>query len=170
MRILIAGCVLAVVTFGQQAPDTAAQREAMKKLSFLVGKWTGEASILSNPSGPFKVNQTEEVQYKLDGLILLIEGTGRNQKTGEIQFRALATVAYDDAARTYQFRAYNDGRYLDTEMKAPENGFEWGYKAGPVNVRFVMHLDKNGDWVEVGDVVIGDQPPRRMLELKVHRQ
>ncbi len=41
-------------------------------------------------------------------------------------FRALATVSYDDAAGVYHFRAYNEGSYLDTELKVAVNGFEWG--------------------------------------------
>jgi hypothetical protein len=50
-------------------------------------------------------------------LVLLIEGTGRNPDSGEVMFRALATVAYDDVAGVYHFRAYNEGSYLDTGLK-----------------------------------------------------
>ena len=53
-----------------------------------------------------KVKQTEQVTYKLDGLVLLIEGTGRNPDSGDVMFRALATVSYDEAAGVYHFRAY----------------------------------------------------------------
>jgi len=57
-------------------PDLDAQRAAMKKLDFLVGKWAGEARMLRGPGEPVVMKQTEEVQYKLDGLVLLIEGVG----------------------------------------------------------------------------------------------
>lgn len=34
------------------------------------------------PNRTIKVEQTDEVSYKLDGLVLLIEGTGRNRTAG----------------------------------------------------------------------------------------
>jgi hypothetical protein len=156
--------------YGQPPSDLAEQKAAMQKLAFLVGKWSGEASVIRGPGGPLKVLQTEEVQFKLDGLVLLIEGTGRNPATGARMFSALATVAYDTATKTYRFRAYNEGRYLDTELKVPDQGFEWGYKTDAVSVRFVMHLNDKGEWVETGEATIGNSPPRKTLEMTVRRQ
>ena len=141
----------------------------MKKLAFLVGTWTGEATTV-RPNQTIKVRQTEQVSYKLDGLVLLIEGTGRNPDSGEVMFRALATVSYDAAAGVYHFRAYNDGSYLDTELKVPDRGFEWGYKAGPAQIAFVMRLNDAGDWVETGDVTVGNTPAQRFFDMTVRKQ
>ena len=142
----------------------------MKKLGFLVGKWSGGATASRGPNETVKVTQTEEVQFKLGGLVLLIEGTGRNPDTAEVRFNALATISYDETAKVYRFRAYNDGRYLDTDLKVPDNGFEWGYKAGPADVRFVMRLNDKGEWVETGDVKVGDNPPQRTFEMTLRKQ
>ena len=122
------------------------------------------------PIKPIRVKPTEQVAYKLDGLILLIEGTGRNPDSGEVLFRALATVAYDDFAGVYRFRAYNDGSYMDTELNVPENGFEWGYKSGPVQIAFVMKLNGTGDWVETGNAARGDGPAQKFFEMTVRKQ
>lgn len=154
----------------QPQPDLAAQREAMKKLAFLVGTWSGDAGVVRGPGEPLKVRQTEDVKYKLNGLLLLIEGTGRNPDTGDAVFNALAIISYDDTAGVYHFRAFNDGRYLDTELKVSEKGFEWGYKAGPAAVRFVMRLNEKGEWVETGDISMGTNPPRKTFEMTVRRQ
>src|SRR5262245_34320645 len=117
---------VAAVTCAQpQPPNLAVQREAMKKLEFLIGKWSGEASGVKGRGATFRVQQSEDVQYKLDGLVMLVEGTGRDAATGNVSFRALATISYDDAAAQYRIRAYNDGRYLDTELKVLDKGFEW---------------------------------------------
>ncbi|HEV8146149.1 MAG TPA: hypothetical protein VGP79_07210, partial [Bryobacteraceae bacterium] len=75
----------------------------------------------------------------------------------------------DDAAKIYRFRSHNDGRFLDTELKVKEKGFEWGYTAGPAVVKFVMKINDKGEWYEVGDVTIGAQPPRRSVELTVRK-
>ena len=85
-------------------------------------------------------------------------------------FRALATVSYDDAAGVYHFRAYNDGSYLDTELKVPDRGFEWGYKAGPAQIAFAMKLNDTGDWVETGDVTVGNTPAQRFFDMTVRKQ
>ena len=169
MKSARVGCLFAFASLalGQQGPDTAAQKEAMKKLAFLVGKWEGDASVVTQ-KGPVKVRQTEQVQYKLDGLVLVVEGTGRDPQKGDIVFQAFATIAYDDAAKSYRFRSYNDGRYLDTELKVVDGGFEWGYQAGPAKVQFTMKID-SGAWVETGEVTMGANPPRKTLEMTVRK-
>ena len=167
---LLCWFALAFTVFAQQQrPNVKAQGEAMKKLAFLVGTWTGDATT-ARSNQKIKVKQTEEVSYKLDGLVLLIEGTGRNPESGEVMFRALATVSYDDAAGVYHFRAYNDGSYLDTELKVPDRGFEWGYKAGPAQIAFVMKLNDAGDWVETGDATVGNTPAQRFFDMTVGKQ
>lgn len=55
-----------------RVPDLEVQREAMKKLGFLVGKWAGEARLLRGPGEWAELLQTEEAQFKLDGLVLVI--------------------------------------------------------------------------------------------------
>jgi uncharacterized protein DUF1579 len=97
-------------------PDLDAQRAAMKKLAFLVGKWSGEVRMFRGPGEPAVIAQTEEVQYKLDGLVLLIEGVGR--ASGGPALQALGVVSYDDETGTYPMRAFNDGRFLETEGSA----------------------------------------------------
>lgn len=171
LRILLVFTMALFLSAAQapSGPNLAAQREAMKKLDFMPGKWTGEASIYRGPGEPIKILQTEEVQYKLDGLILLVEGTGRDTN-GKIVFRALATIAYDDAAKQYRFRSYNDGRYLDTDLKVNDNGWEWGYAVGQGRARFTMRLNGRDEWTETGEFLMGDNPPRKTIEMKVRRE
>jgi hypothetical protein len=171
MRIILLCCFTLVWSaFAQpQRPNVAAQREAMKKLAFLLGTWTGDASTM-RPNQSIKVKQTEQVSYKLDGLVLLIEVTGRNPDSGDIVFRALATVSYDDGAGVYHFRAYNDGSYLDTELKVPENGFEWGIQNGPAQMKFVMKLNDKGEWVETGNATVGNNPAQKFFDMTVRKQ
>jgi hypothetical protein len=169
-RTVVCSILFASLCWGQQTPNLSAQREAMKKLAYLVGKWSGGATTHRGPNEAVKVTQTEEVQFKLGGLVLLIEGTGRNPESADVMFNALATISYDEIAKVYHFRAYNDGRYLDTELKVPQNGFEWGYKAGSADVHFVMRLNDKGEWVETGDVTFGDNPPQRTFEMTLRKQ
>src|SRR5713226_5837248 len=125
-----------------------AQREAMRKLSFLAGHWSGPVTVVRGPGEALHLTQTEDVEYKLDGLVLLIEGKSTSAD-GKVLFNALATIAYDDASHTYRFRAHNDGHYLDTELSVPANGFSWSFTAGPAHIVNTMHLIGKGEWDEV---------------------
>jgi len=115
------------------------------------------------------LKQTEDVEYKLDGLVLLIEGKSTDAD-GKVRFSALATVAYDDASRTYRFRAYNEGHYLDTELSVPANGFSWSFTAGPAHIVNTMHLTGNGEWDEITEVIVGSNPPHRSVDIQLQHQ
>jgi hypothetical protein len=146
---------------------TDAQRVAMQKLSFLAGRWAGPVTIARGPGEPLHLTQTEDIAYKLDGLVLLVEGQSTDAN-GKALFSALATVAYDDATHTYHIRAYNDGHYLDTELSAVANGFSWGFTAGPAHIINTMHLNDRGEWSEVTETKVGDNPPMRSVEMTLH--
>jgi hypothetical protein len=66
-----------------QLPNLDAQRAAMKKLGFLVGEWSGEATLLRGPGLFADLSQIEVAEFKVDGLVLMIEGTGRTKTEGK---------------------------------------------------------------------------------------
>jgi len=150
------------------ASSTDAQRDAMRKLSFLAGRWSGPVTIVRGPGEPLHLTQTENVEYKLDGLVLLIEGKSTSAD-GKVMFEALATVSYDDVSHSYRFRAYHDGHYLDTELAVPANGFSWDFMAGPAHVVNTMHLNDKGAWDEVTEVTMGENPPHRSVDMHLQR-
>ena len=46
--------------------------------------------------------QTEEAQFKLDGLFLMIEGIGRTISDGQPVLQVLGIISYDDESGTYR--------------------------------------------------------------------
>ena len=155
-----------------RVPNTEEQRAAMKKLSFLVGQWSGQARMQRGQGEGMELAQTENAQYKLDGLVLLIEGTGRTVSDDKAVLQALATISYDDEAKVYRMRAYNNGRYMETEVKAAASGkgLTWGFTLGQIKTSSVLNINEKGEWTEVSEIVIGAQPPRKFLELTVRRE
>jgi len=143
----------------------------MKKLEFLIGKWTGEARVLRGPGNPVEMIQTEEAQYKLDGLILLIEGVGRAKSDGKPALHALGMVSWDDESETFRMRAFNDGRFLETEVKLLDNGngIAWGFALGEIKTSSVLRINECGQWTELGELTIGSQAPIQFMELTVSR-
>jgi len=66
-------------------------------------------------------------------------------------------------------RAYNDGRWLETEVKLAEDGraVTWGFSFGEIRTSSLLRINENGEWTELGELTIGSQPPRKFMELTV---
>jgi hypothetical protein len=154
-----------------RVPDLNAQRAAMKKLGFLVGKWDGQARLLHGPGEWIDLHQSEEAQYKLDGLILVIEGVGRTKSDGHSLLQALGVISFDDETATYRIRAFNDGRFLESEVKLldPDKAITWGFALGQVTTKSVLRVNESGEWTEVAEIKIGSEPLKTLLELTVRR-
>ena len=150
-------------------PDLKVQLEAMGRLSFLVGEWAGEASVLRGPGHFVELVQTESAQFKADGLVLMIEGIGTAKADGSVALMALGLISFDDAAGVYRMRAFNDGRWLETEVVLGEGqSMSWGFALGAIRTRTVLTV-KNGEWTERGEITFGDRAPVRMMDLVVRR-
>ncbi len=149
-----------------RVPDLEAQRVAMKKLSFLVGKWAGEARLLRGPAESVELLQTEDACYKLNGLILVIEGVGRTKSGGRPVLQAFGIISYDDEIAAYRMRAFNDGRFLETQVKLLEEGkgMTWGFTLGDIRTNSVLRINENGEWTELSEISIGPEPPKKILE------
>jgi hypothetical protein len=155
-----------------RVPDLGAQRAAMKKLSFLVGDWIGQARVLRGPGDPAELVQTETAQYKLDGLLLMIEGVGRTKSGGQLALQALGLISFDDEAKTYYMRSFNDGRFLETAVTLQEEGREltWGFALEEIRTKSVLRINDKGEWTELHEIAIGSRPPKKLMEITVHRQ
>ena len=174
MKFLISCIALCIPCAAQvsRVPDLEAQRAAMKKLDFVIGKWTGEARLFRGPGEPLVLIQTEEAQYKLDGLVLVIEGVGRTKADSKLTLQALGIISYNDESGTYHMRAFNDGRFLETDMGLLDHGkgITWGFAFGQIRTSSVMRVTAGGDWTELTEIAIGSEPPRKYMELKVSPQ
>jgi hypothetical protein len=115
--------------------------------------------------------QTESAHFKLDGLILMIEGVGRTKTDGEVSLQALGLISFDDEAGTYKMWAFNDGRWLETEVKLGDGGnsMSWGFALGQFKMATVLRINENGEWTEHGEITIGEGSPQKMMDLKVRR-
>lgn len=154
-----------------QAPDLNVQRSAMKKLDFLVGDWSGEMRIQRGPGEPIELIQTELAQYKLDGLVLTIEGTGKAKSTGQVHLQALGIISYDDDGKSYRLRVFNDGRFLEAELMLSDKGqgMSWGFALGDIRTNSVMRINDRGEWTELHEILMGSQEPKKLMDVVVRR-
>src|SRR5438128_986619 len=106
-------------------PPADAQRDAMKKLDFLVGQWKGEGWSEFVPGQRRTFKGTETVQSKLDGLLLTADGLHRGQIGGKgeevVVHNAFGLVSYDGKAKRYRFQGFTTrGNHEDTEAKVTD--------------------------------------------------
>lgn len=136
-----------------QRPDFSAKcKEEMKKLSYLAGDWKGEA-VIKNQGGQMTVVQTEHIEWKLNGLVLAIEGTGHEQE--KISFHAFALVNFDPSDQQFKLKSYvKEGFSTNAYFKVlEENKFEWGFDIPTGGKsRYTMVLDPvKKTWHETGE-------------------
>jgi len=148
--------IIAALTSAQlfaQPRDFSEQcKTEMQKLSYFVGDWKGTA-VVQTRNGPLTVNQTEHIEWKLDGVLLSIEGTGR--ESDKITFNALAFINFDPYSQQYKFRSYlKEGYATDAYFKiTAENKFEWGFDiptGGKVKYSIALDPAKKS-WYELGE-------------------
>jgi hypothetical protein len=149
----------------------AAQREAMKKLDFLVGEWKGEGWMEFAPGQRRAFKGTEVAQSKLGGLLLTIEGLHRGQAGGKAEevtvHNAFAVVSYDDKAKRYHFQAYTArGGHEVAEAEVTGGQLVWGMKVPQFGeVRYTIKRDDKGRWFEVGEVSQIGKEWRKFFEM-----
>ena len=144
----------------------------MDKLRFLIGTWSGQARIWQELDRSVDLIQTEKVTYKLDGLILLIEGVGKNKSDSKFMLQALGLISYNDEAGVYRMRAFNDGRWLESNVLLDNSGkgLHWGFTIGQIKTDSTLKINENGDWTEFHQLKVGPQPSRKFMQITVKRQ
>jgi len=102
-------------------------------------------------------------------LVLMIEGVGRTKSDNKPALQALGLITFDDATGSYRVRAYNDGRWLETEVKLLDDGRSatWGFSLGEIATKSVGRINEKGEWTEVTEITIGARPPQKLIELVV---
>nr|AFG17171.1 hypothetical protein [uncultured bacterium] len=154
--MLLAAIFLAFsVSFGQidqeaQERVIEAQRAEMKKLDIGMGKWEGSGWM---QQGPEKQTFTgiENVQRKLGGLAILVEGKFTNQQNVVIH-ETLAVISYNTKNKTYDFSTYlASGLKGIYELTSTADGWQWHIPFTGGKIRYTTKLTTD-TWFETGEM------------------
>ncbi len=143
----------------------------MQKMHWMVGKWEGTAVIEMGPGKSMTVNQSEDIQTKLDGLVFTIEGIGTEK--GKEVFHAFAVLSYDPNAKKFLMRAFTgEGHYVDAETSLNEKTFIWIYQDPRLGkVRYTINFAEQDKWHEVGEFSRDEGKTwHKFIELKLNRK
>jgi len=157
-----------------QMPDfgKAEQLAEMKKLDWMIGEWKGTGTSQMGPgqSGTSQVH--EEIEKRLDGLALLVEGVGmrRNAEGADTKVHhAMAVLRWSPACKCYRLMSQTmHGSFVDAEMRVmPDASVVWGFKTGAAEMRYtIRHTDKDQghevgemnrdgkDWVKIFEMTL----------------
>lgn len=161
--------LLCTFATAQQPPNTReAQVAAMKKLSGMIGTWSGSGWTQLGPNDRRESTVTESIQPKLDGLLLVIDGVGKNS-TGQIVHQALGVMSYDPDKSGYKFAAYTkEGRSVIADANFEGNNFIWGFDTSRGSIRYTVTLTEN-EWIEVGERSADKTTWQKFFEMKLKR-
>lgn len=137
-----------------QAPDHSADvRAALERLPISAGVWDGEAWFQRGPGAPDTVLVHERVEDRLEGMVMLIEGTGRQKSTGEVVHHAFATLGWDPAASEYRMTAWlANGNRVDADTELADGVFTWAFDVpGGPRIRYRIVRPEPGVWQEDGE-------------------
>jgi hypothetical protein len=168
-------CLLSSTGFSQNTES--GQLTEMKKLSFLLGQWKGDGYFEYAPGQRRTFTETENVQAKLGGLMIVFEGSGQSKPaSGEevTVHSALGLARYDDQSKAFRWQAYRADRgsvlAIDTPADVGNQTLQWGYQDNPHGqVRFSIKLDEKGDWFEVGEISSDGQTWKKFMEMTLQR-
>jgi hypothetical protein len=165
--------VVAVVSaFAADQPTSKeVQHREMKKLDWFVGHWKGTGWIHMGPQGRHEFTQTETIEAKLDGLVLVIEGLGKAKEDGSTVHTALAFVSYDHRGNKFRWHAFTPEGQIDTEAKVGKDTLEWTLEIPQRGrMRYIITRNEKGEWFEVGEMIHEDQTRHKFFEMTLSKE
>jgi hypothetical protein len=167
--VLITICLFALtsIAFAQEAPTGEAQRAEMKKLDSLAGQWKGSGWIQQGAKRE-TFTGTENVQRKIDGLALLVEGKFSNAE-GKAIHETLAVLSFDPKAKNYRFRTYlASGMSGEHDFKLLADSYEWGFQFPGGTIRYIIKTN-NDVWLETGEFSKDGKTWMKFFEMKLEK-
>lgn len=154
--------ILAIVLMGSITGKVIAQemgdKEKMKIFAAWTGRWQGEGTMQMGPGEPSKSSVDERIEYKLDGMILQVEGIGKathpETKQEKVVHHAFAILSFDRITNQYKFKTYlKDGPSTNAWLNVlAENKYQWGFETPQGKIRYTIVIDPAAKtWNETGE-------------------
>jgi hypothetical protein len=168
LSLIVAATALA--SHAQRPPDTRdEQLAAMKRLSSMVGSWSGTGWMQTGPNERRESNVTESIQSKLDGIILVVDGLGKNS-AGQIVHQAFGVFSYDPGQKIYKFATYlKDGKSTVADAHFEGENFVWGFDTPNGTIRYTITFTAS-DWTEVGERSADKKTWHKFFEMKLKKE
>jgi len=155
--ILYLMAVLTVTSFAQK-PDSTDCKEQLKNAAFLIGEWSGTGWIGFPDEQKVYFDQTYLIQSKLNGAMMLIEGSftyrGEKENEPDTTLKSLRTLAWYSNLNQFIMRYFReDGIYEMAEATFPDrNKITWesiNQQLGIV-IYYTITVDAENNLIQTG--------------------
>jgi hypothetical protein len=171
ITLMIAGVSTGIVL--AQAQEIG-DKQKMEVFSDWVGQWEGESTIQMGPGAAHKANVDEHIEFKLDGMVLMMQGVGTTAdattKKESIVHQALGILSYDQQSGRYKFRTWlADGKMTEAWFKdLSDDKYQWGFDTPQGKVRYNIALDPaKKNWRETGEFSSDGTKWHKFLEMNL---
>lgn len=156
--VLLTVIVFSVLGIAQEQPGKE-QTSAMKKLNFLTGDWKGSGWVYLRNGQRSDFNEKENIQWKLDSLLLVIEGLGTtDNSTGgktQIVHNAYAIVYYNNQTGNYHWQSFiSSGQSMLSQASLlNDSTIVWQMDISPqMKIRYTIAISGGKFWNEIGEM------------------
>jgi|GEM_PF-495284 len=156
--ILLIVLVCSILVSAQEQPGKE-QISAMRKLNFLTGNWKGSGWIFLRNGQRSEFNEKENIKWKLDSLLLVIEGLGTNNNSNGGETRtvhnAYAIVYYNNQTGNYHWQSFiSSGQsMLSNASLINDSTLVWQMDISPqMKIRYTIAVSGGKIWNEIGEM------------------
>ncbi|RAI95359.1 hypothetical protein [Algoriphagus yeomjeoni] len=150
--LVLAFYTITNISFAQSGETDKTSQAEMKKLSFLVGEWSGSGWMMGQDRVKHTFNQSENIQFKLDSTAILIEGLGKSE--GKIVHNAMAIITFTGKEDQFDFQSFLSSGQKGSFKSELIDGIYYWYPTE--SVRYIIQINEKGQWSEIGEFNQGD--------------
>lgn len=168
--IIIAVLFGVLLSNSLKAQNATTSQEKMKPLSGWAGQWKGEGWSMDQSRQQTEFTVEENIQWKLDGRVILAEGIGTNKSDGKIGFHALGTIYYNNEKKIYEIKSFvDDGNMTLATARFNDKGqFIWGFDVPGGKIQYTITLTET-TWNEKGAFVMPSGQEFPIMEMSLTR-
>ncbi len=166
--IVLAVAFGALLPNGLQAQTGTTNKDKMKPLSAWAGKWQGEGWSMDQSRQRTAFTVEENIQWKLDGRVIIAEGIGRNKSDGKVGFHAVGAIYYNNEKGIYEVKSFlDDGNMTLATAEFNDQGqFLWGFDVPGGRVQYTITLTAT-TWNEKGAFVMPNGQEFPIMEMNL---
>lgn len=146
--------LLLISTLTSTFSQSASQKidSTLSPVSQLAGQWSGSGWLRTRSGQRVEFNQTESIEFKLDGQIMTVNGIGKDKNTGKKSFEAFGILSYNKQKSKYVFDAYTaEGQHTLADVALSKNKFDWWFDVpNGGTIKYSITFDDHS-WSEDGN-------------------
>lgn len=177
--VLAVALLAATTVWAQQPPNaaalSAAQQEALAKLSYMEGTWEGEGwmDLGGGRKGVFR--GSEVITRRLNGTVLMVEGNFFARIPGvqnEVPVHStIGVISFVPQTKRYRLSTWlATGTAGDSELTLDPRGWHWQIASAAGTARYTMTLSDAGEWLEIGELSADGQKWQKIFEMTLRKR